>query len=297
MAEAYYFDAPASPPPRRIAANDSAKGDGGTHDQATTDDGRVLLFYKYVEPGAIPQATVAALVAWQRRICGALALTGRIRVATEGINGTVGGAAHATALYKRATAQYPPFAAGGGVDWKESAGAGAGAGAFRMLEVSANREIIHLGIDPARLPHTRGGEHLSPDEWDAALARGGSHGGGGAAGFDGGRASDRVVLVDCRNAYESDIGHFRGAVRLPTRKFSDFPRAADALVAARALDREPQPRVLMYCTGGIRCERASAYLRARCGLRRVGQLRGGVHRYLEQRPGGGQYVGRNFVFV
>lgn len=89
-----------------------------------------------------------------------------------------------------------------------------------------------------------------------------------------------LVLLDCRNLYESEIGRFDGAVRCPTRHFTEFPAVADRMVDDMHLRDKT---VLMYCTGGIRCERASAYLRS-VGVRRCFQLKGGIARYCEAFP-------------
>lgn len=89
-----------------------------------------------------------------------------------------------------------------------------------------------------------------------------------------------LVLLDCRNLYESEIGRFDGAVRCPTRHFTEFPAVADRMVDDMQLRDKT---VLMYCTGGIRCERASAYLRS-VGVRRCFQLKGGIARYCEAFP-------------
>ena len=109
---------------------------------------------------------------------------------------------------------------------------------------------------------------------------------------------DGLVLIDVRNHFESEIGHFDGATRCSTRRFDEFPAWADALIAERGLvaggvsgersssngrnsePSKPPPKVLMYCTGGIRCERASAYLRSK-GVTECFQLRGGIHTYCE----------------
>lgn len=89
-----------------------------------------------------------------------------------------------------------------------------------------------------------------------------------------------LVLLDCRNLYESEIGRFDGAVRCPTRHFTEFPAVADRMVDDMHLRDKT---VLMYCTGGIRCERASAYLRS-VGVSRCFQLKGGIARYCEAFP-------------
>jgi predicted sulfurtransferase len=89
-----------------------------------------------------------------------------------------------------------------------------------------------------------------------------------------------LVLLDCRNLYESEIGRFDGAIRCPTRHFTEFPAVADRMVDDMQLRDKT---VLMYCTGGIRCERASAYLRS-VGVRRCFQLKGGIAKYCEAFP-------------
>jgi UPF0176 protein len=87
------------------------------------------------------------------------------------------------------------------------------------------------------------------------------------------------------------IGHFKGAINPGTRRFGQFP----AWLREQLPVLEKKYAVLMYCTGGIRCEKASSYLKY-LGLKNVYQLQGGIHRYLEKYPDGGQFVGKNFVF-
>ena len=120
-----------------------------------------------------------------------------------------------------------------------------GAGDFDGLLVKESTEIVTLGIPPAELSFRDGGARLSPAQFrEGVMAV--------AAATDGG---GDTVLIDCRNAYESRIGRFDGALAPPTRQFSDFP------AWCREHRSELQGRnVLMYCTGGIRCERASAYV-------------------------------------
>ena len=97
-----------------------------------------------------------------------------------------------------------------------------------------------------------------------------------------------------RNHYESAVGRFVHAVRVPTRNFSEFPLVADRLI--KDLDLKNKTHVLLYCTGGIRCERASAYLQSR-GVTSCYQLRGGIHRYCEEIGDEDSFFrGRNFVF-
>eukprot|EP00466_Bigelowiella_natans_P009899 jgi/Bigna1/90966/estExt_fgenesh1_pg.C_840033 len=117
----------------------------------------------------------------------------------------------------------------------------------------------------------------------------------------------RPLLIDCRNIYEWKVGMFDKAILPPTRQFSDFPKFADELIKKYNLlgnssscktpsaSSPPPTAVMMYCTGGIRCERGSAYLKSR-GVANVYQLEGGIHRYLERYPDGGHFKGKLFVF-
>ena len=239
----------------------------------TGSGGRILLFYKYNEI-----KSPDTMVLWQHELCRALGITGRVRIAPEGVNGTVGGTIAATDLYKAALSHHPDLRVSADA-WKESPGC---SDDFTRLEVRRCEEIVSIGIPGSKLPASRGGEHLSPEEFHSALIK-----------------SERPpVLIDCRNAYEWRVGRFKGAMLPPTRSFTDFPKFCDNLVAklsAEQRDFKSTP-VYMYCTGGIRCERGSAYLRSK-GVETVYQLRGGVHRYLEAYPGsGGLFKGKLFVF-
>ena len=106
--------------------------------------------------------------------------------------------------------------------------------------------------------------------------------------------SASAVILDVRNHYESAVGRFEQAIRMPTRTFSEFPKVADQLI--EDLDLRNKKHVLLYCTGGIRCERASAYLQSK-GVTSCYQLRGGIHRYCEEIGDRDSFFrGRNFVF-
>lgn len=142
---------------------------------------------------------------------------------------------------------------------------------FRRMLVKIKKEIIAFGVpgvDPARAPAPK----LKPAELKRWL--------------DEGRP---VVLLDTRNVYEVRMGTFRGALAPPIWNFRDFPRAAAALPAE--LKERP---VVMFCTGGIRCEKAGPYLQ-RLGYRDVHQLEGGILKYFEE-VGGAHYEGECFVF-
>ena len=228
----------------------------------------VCLFYLYE-----PVASLSALAASQTALGTALGLKGRVRVAKEGINGTVCGSAAAIAAYcAELTAAFVAP-----IDFKLGPDHG-GDGAFAALRVREVEQICTLG---AEVDLALRGEHLAPEQWHRMLS-----------GDDGTSPSaSSLVVLDVRNRYESDIGRFRGAIRPDIRKFSDLTTWLDTNAASLQ-----GKHVAMYCTGGIRCETASAFINSSCAPARVYQLAGGIHRYLESFDDGGHFEGKNFVF-
>ncbi|XP_025897061.1 thiosulfate sulfurtransferase/rhodanese-like domain-containing protein 2 [Nothoprocta perdicaria] len=247
---------------------------GLSREALTCKDGEVLLYYCYCEV-----KDPEKLCAWQKALCQHLHLTGKVRVASEGINGTVGGSKVATNLYIEVMLSQPLFK---DIlcrdDFKSSAG---GAHCFPDLRVGVFEEIVPMGIDPKKVSYKETGIHLSPQEFHKEVEQHLSQASQGQ--------SD-TILLDCRNFYESKIGHFQGCLAPDIRKFSYFPSYVD-----ENLELFRNKRVLMYCTGGIRCERGSAYLRSKAVCREVYQLKGGIHKYLEEFPDG-FYRGKLFVF-
>ncbi|NXJ08227.1 TSTD2 protein, partial [Odontophorus gujanensis] len=243
-------------------------------EELTSKVGEVLLYYCYCEV-----KDPEKLCAWQKALCQHLHLTGKVRVASEGINGTVGGSKVATNLYIEVMLAQPLFK---DIlcrdDFKSSAG---GAHCFPDLRVGVFKEIVPLGIDPKEVSYKETGIHLTPQEFHREVEHHLSQSSQGQ--------SD-TILLDCRNFYESKIGHFRGCLAPDIRKFSYFPSYVD-----ENLKLFKNKRVLMYCTGGIRCERGSAYLRSKAVCKEVYQLKGGIHKYLEEFPDG-FYRGKLFVF-
>lgn len=222
----------------------------------------ILLYYKYIDienPELIKQE--------QMKLCSKLALKGRIIIATEGINGTVGGSDEACAAYVEAMRNHPLF---GGIDFKTGEGDETD---FPRLSVKVKREIVRLGIDPHELSFKDAAPALDPAEFHAMLEQ----------------ADENMVLIDTRNAYEVAVGTMPGALNPATESFSQFPTFVD-----EHYDALKDKTVLMWCTGGVRCERASAYL-VKKGHTKVYHVRGGIHRYAEQFPEG-FFRGRNYVF-
>ena len=216
-------------------------------------------FYRFV-PLADPPAAAEALRALA---CG---LKGSIVVAAEGLNGTVAGPADAVSVFEQALQQPERFdGALRGMPFKHSACTTA---PFGRMKVHLKPEIVALGL-PGGLAGGRGADlpppdehdasHLSPAAWRALLAR------------------DDVVLLDNRNHFEFRLGHFRGAVDPAVHNFRDFGAYVQAQAPAWRAAVRP---VAMYCTGGIRCDKAAPWLRS-LGLD-VRQLDGGVLNYFQQ---------------
>ncbi|KAK7137690.1 hypothetical protein R3I94_013366 [Phoxinus phoxinus] len=234
--------------------------------------GEVLLYYCYCrlnDPQMICQ--------WQKELCSKFHMTGKVRVATEGINGTVGGTKTATNLYVKAMLSHPSFKIMQVQDFKKSEG---GAECFSDLKVGVYKEIVPMGVDPDILSYRLAGIHLEPEEFHKEVK----------AFVENQSSISDTILLDCRNFYESKIGQFDQCLAPDIRKFSYFPDYVE-----KNLDLFRDKKVLMYCTGGIRCERGSAYLRSKNICKEVYQLKGGIHKYLEQFPDG-FYRGKLFVF-
>ncbi len=196
--------------------------------------------------------------------CEALGVRGTLLLATEGINGTIAGSADAIDAILADLRALPGCA---DMDVKRST---AERMPFHRLKVRVKREIVTMGeaVDPADA-----GTYVAPAEWNALVADPGT------------------VLIDTRNAYEIAVGTFPGAVDPGTAGFADFPawfRAHKGELAGK--------RVAMFCTGGIRCEKATALLRQE-GVEDVRHLQGGILRYLEEVPAAESlWAGECFVF-
>jgi predicted sulfurtransferase len=225
--------------------------------------GIILLFYTYT---AIEYPK--NILKWQQKICTDLGLKGRIILGDEGINGTVGGTVEHIARYKTIMHGHPLFA---DIDFKESEGS---ADDFPRLQIVVRDEIVRLGIDSKLLTSHDGGIHLAPSETHALIA---SH-------------TDDLIILDARNEVEPAVGAFNNAIKPPINHFRELPAFIDAHAT---LFKDKQ--VLMYCTGGIRCERASSYVKKHTQAREVYQMDGGIHRYVEEYPDG-FFRGKNYVF-
>jgi UPF0176 protein len=225
--------------------------------------GKIILYYKYVSI-EFPKR----ILKWQEKLCAELNLKGRIILAQEGINGTLGGSDEAIQQYKLALQAHADFA---DIDFKESPG---DQSCFPRLSIKVKNEIVNLGIDPELICAKNSGTHLSPEQANELLLKN----------------PNDLVILDARNHYESHVGAFKDALKPDIKTFRQLPVYID-----QHLEQFKDKQVLMYCTGGVRCERASAYLKSKNVATHVYQLEGGIHRYIEQYPEG-FFEGKNYVF-
>ena len=221
-------------------------------------------FYKFVELSD-PDGVAASL----RDI--ACELTGSILVAGEGINGVVAGTASALDVFQEALVQDARFGgAFAGIAFKRSA---CTSRPFFKMRVHVKREIVAFGIDGVK-PDANGDNNVSPPEWRRLMTR------------------DDVVVIDNRNSFEYRLGKFKGAIDPLVPNFRDFPNYVEANAPAWKAEGKT---VAMYCTGGIRCEKSSAWMQD-LGLSVV-QLEGGILNYFQSMPDAEKdWEGECFVF-
>ncbi len=205
-----------------------------------------------------------------RAVCAGLGLKGSVLLAHEGINGTLAGQPEAIAALVEELQCGALF--DGRLDNLELKFSHAAAMPFQRLKIRLKKEIVTLGdrhADPTR----QVGVYVEPGDWNALIA------------------GPDTLVIDTRNAFEVAMGTFPGAVDPGIRSFGQFKD-----FAARHLDPAKHQRIAMFCTGGIRCEKASAYLLAR-GFAQVYHLKGGILGYLEGVPQAeSRWRGECFVF-
>jgi UPF0176 protein len=218
---------------------------------------RVLLFYKYVDV-LNPEQIVTEQLEW----CLANNIRGRVFFANEGVNGTVSGSFEDIEKYKKQLTTYLEF---NDIWFKEDE---AEEHAFRKMHVRIKNEIVNSSLESTSL--TNGGKRLLPEQLKQF--------------YD---SEKDFVIVDARNAYESDIGRFKNAITPPMKNFREWEKAV------KDLENVKDKTIVTYCTGGIRCEKASAYMVER-GFKDVYQLDGGIYNYMNQYPDtyweGGMFV-------
>ena len=225
----------------------------------------VAAFYKFIH--------LSDPVAVQRdlqKACESAGILGTIQIAHEGINGTVCASREGICALMAHFADSPYFS---DIQPKYSF---AEKPAFYRMKVRLKREIVTMG-QPDIDPENSVGTYVSPQDWNALIS-----------------ASDTLV-IDTRNRYEVAIGTFENAVDPETASFRDFPAWIENYMADLPEEKRPK-NIAMFCTGGIRCEKATSYLRAR-GYENVFHLEGGILKYLETMPAeDSAWRGECFVF-
>jgi UPF0176 protein len=203
-------------------------------------------------------------------LCADLKLKGTVLLAQEGINGTVAGTSDAITALIADLQSGELF--GHRLDDLELKFSHASDMPFRRLKVRLKREIVTLG-DRVADPTRQVGIYVDPAEWNDVMAR------------------PDTLLIDTRNAFEVTLGTFAGAINPCIESFGQFKD-----FASNNLDPSRHRRIAMFCTGGIRCEKASSYLLSR-GFTEVYHLKGGILRYLERVPETeSRWHGECFVF-
>jgi UPF0176 protein len=204
-----------------------------------------------------------------RAICTGLGLKGSVLLADEGINGTVAGPEESIDALVTELQHGALF--GGRLDNLELKFSRSSQMPFQRMKVRLKKEIVTLGaaVDPTR----QVGTYVEPAEWNALIS------------------SPDTLVIDTRNAFEVAMGTFEGAVNPGIQSFGQFKE-----FTAQKLDPAKHRKIAMFCTGGIRCEKASAYLLG-CGFSEVYHLKGGILRYLEGVPAQqSRWRGECFVF-
>lgn len=218
----------------------------------------VILYYNFN-----PIEEVDRFCKEHKNFCMELGLKGRIYLSSEGINGTAAGTPEQIQAYKEYIWSQPGFEH---TEFKQDE---ADYIPFAKLICKVRDEIVSLhtdGVDPKE-----GGRHLKPAEWRKVMESG-----------------EEYVMIDVRNNYESKVGHFKGAMLPDLENFYDFPQWLETV------DIPKDKKVLMYCTGGIRCEKFSVLMKEK-GWNDVNQLHGGILNYAKEEEGK-HFEGKCFVF-
>lgn len=208
----------------------------------------VIAFYKFV-----PLPDYEQMRPRLREVCLRLGLKGTILLASEGINGMLAGTADAIGEVLTYLRSDPRFA---DLEHKESLH---DAIPFRKMKVRLKREIVALGV-PSVDPLKMVGEYVKPADWNSLIS------------------DPDVIVIDTRNAFEFQKGTFARAIDPKTKRFRDFPEFVE-----KELDPSQHKKVAMFCTGGIRCEKATSFMLEK-GFEKVYHLQGGILKYFEEVP-------------
>jgi UPF0176 protein len=208
---------------------------------------KVIAFYKF-----IPLNELEILKEQLIKVTHDLKLMGLILLANEGINSTISGLQEDIDAFKAILTQMKPFE---DLEFKESY---SHAWPHHRMKVRIRKEIVTMGFDELN-PNLLKGEYVDPEQWNLMIE------------------DSEVVLIDTRNDYEFELGTFKNAVNPNIKKFSDLPNWIEQNKENLNLKDK---KIAMFCTGGIRCEKSTAYLKLQ-GFNQVYHLKGGILKYLE----------------
>lgn len=208
----------------------------------------VAALYKFAPLVSLPEMQKDIL-----QVCRDNDVSGTLLLAAEGINGTIAGTRGGIDAVLAFLRGYAVLA---DLEHKESFAEDA---PFYRMKVRLKKEIVTIGI-PDVNPNETVGKYLDPEEWNALIS------------------DPDTIILDTRNEYEVNIGTFKGAINPHTESFREFPDYVQ-----KNLDNQKHKKVAMFCTGGIRCEKASSYMMG-AGFDEVYHLKGGILKYLEQIP-------------
>src|SRR3989344_1260897 len=219
---------------------------------------KVATFYKYIELNNLNELTEKI-----KEKCSEIKLMGTILLAEEGINGNIAGTREQLNEFKEFLESIPEFKE---MVYRENFSECI---PFKKASVRKRNEIVTLGLKEVNVKHR--GRHISPQELKKMI-----------------QEKQEIVLLDARSNYETKIGKFKNAVTLNIENFREFPKKLNEL------NKFKEKKIVMYCTGGVKCEKASAYLKEK-GFKNVFQLNGGIINYINQFPDS-ELEGRCFVF-
>ncbi len=231
---------------------------------SNTTETVVAAFYKFVD-----WDDFKSLKPLLDKVCNKAGTVGTILLAPEGINGTISGTAQGVQTVleflscdQRLVGLTPQYSTATGKT-------------FKRMKIKIKKEIVSMGkaeVKPAKVT----GEYISPEAWNDVIA------------------DPDTVVVDARNYYEHSVGTFTNSIQPNTKSFREFPEWVDQEL--KPMMNEKTKKIAMFCTGGIRCEKASSYL-LKEGFEEVLQLQGGIQKYLQEvKPEESLWQGECFVF-
>ena len=231
---------------------------------SNTTETVVAAFYKFVD-----WDDFKSLKLLLDKVCNKAGTVGTILLAPEGINGTISGTAQGVqAVLEFLSCDLRLV----GLTPKYSTATGK---TFKRMKIKIKKEIVSMGkaeVKPAKVT----GEYISPEVWNDVIA------------------DPDTVVVDARNYYEHSVGTFTNSIQPNTKSFREFPEWVDQEL--KPMMNEKTKKIAMFCTGGIRCEKASSYL-LKEGFEEVLQLQGGIQKYLQEvKPEESLWQGECFVF-